>query len=61
MADAREGMVREFETSRRDNNYVMGQIFARYVDDEDPAGYVSIADYYKKLTWQRSRRRQRRT
>jgi zinc protease len=49
VADAREGMLRDLETNLRNNAYVLGQIVAKYVDGEDPAGYVGIAPYYQKL------------
>ena len=48
VADARAGMLRDLETNLRDNNYVMGQIFARYVDGEDPAGFFAIRPFYEK-------------
>ena len=49
VADAREGMLRDLETNLRNNAYVMGQIYARYVDGEDPAGFFGIGPFYQKL------------
>lgn len=49
VADTREAMLRELETNLKNNVYVLGQIFARYVDGEDPAGFWSIAPLYQKL------------
>jgi len=49
VADARAGMLRDLETNLRDNTYVLGQIHARYVDGEDPAGIFAIAPFYQKL------------
>jgi hypothetical protein len=42
-------MLRERETNLKNNVYVLGQIFARYADGEDPAGLWSIAPLYQKL------------
>jgi zinc protease len=47
VADARAGMIRDLETNLRDNNYVMGQIYVRYVDGEDPAGFLNKLFYEK--------------
>jgi zinc protease len=48
VADARAGMLRDLETNLRDNAYVLGQIYARYVDGEDPSGFFAIKPYYEK-------------
>ena len=47
VADARAGLLRDLETNLRDNNYVMNQIYARYVDGEDPAGFLNRPFYEK--------------
>jgi zinc protease len=49
VADVRAGMLRDLETSLRNNNYVMSQIYTRYVDGEDPAGFFQTAPFYEKL------------
>ncbi|MEW5982799.1 MAG: insulinase family protein [Acidobacteriota bacterium] len=49
VADVRAAMLRDLETNLRSNSYVMGQIYARYVDGEDPAGFFTIAPYYETL------------
>ncbi len=47
--DEKEALLREFETSSKNNNYLLGQISARFYNGEDPAGIWMITDYYKKL------------
>jgi len=47
VADARAGLLRDLETNLRDNNYVMSQIYARYVEGEDPAGFLNKSFYEK--------------
>jgi zinc protease len=49
LADEKEALIREFETSSKQNNYLLGQISARFYNGEDPAGVWMITDYYKKL------------
>jgi zinc protease len=49
VADVRAGMLRDLETNLRNNTYVMSQIYARYVDGEDPSGFFRIAPFYEKL------------
>jgi zinc protease len=41
-------MLRDLETNLRDNAYVLGQIYARYVDGEDPSGFFAIKPFYEK-------------
>jgi zinc protease len=48
-SDVKATLLRDYETSVKDNNYVIGQMFARYVDGEDPAGTFALAEYYNKL------------
>ena len=47
--DEKEALLREFETSSKNNNYLLGQISARFYNGEDPAGIWLVTDYYKKL------------
>jgi zinc protease len=47
--DEKEALLREFETSSKLNNYLLGQIALRYQYGEDPAGLWNIPDYYKKI------------
>jgi zinc protease len=49
LTDERETLIREFETNSKLNNYLLGQIAARYDNDEDPAGIWAITDLYKKI------------
>ena len=49
LTDERETLLREFETNSKLNNYLLGQISARYDNDEDPAGIWAITDLYKKI------------
>jgi len=48
-SDVKETLLRDYETNMKTNAFVMGQIYARYVDGEDPAGIYALADFYKKL------------
>jgi predicted Zn-dependent peptidase len=47
--DEKEALLREFETSSKLNNYLLGQIALRYQVGEDPAGLWNIPEYYKKI------------
>jgi zinc protease len=47
--DTREAMLRDIETNLKDNTYVLGQLFARAIDGEDPAALWGIASFYQKL------------
>lgn len=49
VTDQRETMLRDFERSSKLNNYLVGQIMARYENNEDVAGLWAITDYYKKI------------
>jgi hypothetical protein len=42
-------LLREFETSSKQNGYLVGQLSARYDTGDDPAGIWMIPDFYKKL------------
>ena len=47
--DEKEALLREFETSSKQNGYLLSQIQARYYNGEDPAGVWLIPEFYKKL------------
>jgi zinc protease len=47
--DEREALLRDFETNSKLNNFLLGQITAKYQLGEDPAELWSVPDYYKKL------------
>lgn len=49
LTDQRETLLREFETSSKQNNYLLGQLSARYDAGDDPAGVWLVPDYYKKI------------
>ena len=49
LTDQRETLLREFETSSKQNNYLLGQLSARYDAGDDPAGVWMVPDYYKKI------------
>ena len=47
--DEKEALIREFETSSKQNGYLLTQIQARYYNGEDPAGVWQVPEFYKKL------------
>jgi zinc protease len=47
--DQKEALLREFETSSKQNNYWLNQLSARYQVGEDPADILATPDQYKKL------------
>jgi len=49
LTDERETLLREFERNSKTNNWLLGQIQARYENNEDAAGVWGITDYYKKM------------
>jgi len=49
LTDQRETLLREFETSSKQNNYLLGQLSARYDAGDDPAALWLVPDYYKKI------------
>jgi zinc protease len=49
VSDEREALLRDFETSSKSNGYLLGQLTAKYQNNEDPAGLWAIPDYYKKI------------
>jgi zinc protease len=48
--DVREAMLREYETSMRQNGYVLNQISFRYQFGEDLETIFSLPEYYRKVT-----------
>jgi len=49
LIDEKETLQREFETSIKQNNYLVSQISYRYEFGEDVAGVWLIPDFYKKI------------
>jgi zinc protease len=49
LTDEKEALLREFETSSKENGYLLGQIALRNFHGEDPAGIWLLPDFYKKL------------
>src|SRR5262249_25525331 len=49
LTDERETLLREFETSSKQNGYLVTQLSARYEAGDDPAGVWLVPDYYKKI------------
>jgi zinc protease len=49
LTDQKETLLREFETSSKQNSYLLGQLSARYDAGDDPAGVWVVPDYYKKI------------
>lgn len=49
LTDEKEALIREFETNSKQNSYLIGQIFARYYNGEDPAGVWLVPEFYKKV------------
>jgi zinc protease len=47
--DRKEALLREFETSSKENNYLLMQISMRYQFGDDVAGVWSVPEYYKKI------------
>ncbi|HEU4711648.1 MAG TPA: insulinase family protein [Pyrinomonadaceae bacterium] len=47
--DEKEALTREFETRSKENGYLLSQIVARFMNDEDPAGVWLVPEFYKKL------------
>jgi zinc protease len=47
--DQKEALQREFETSSKQNNYLVAQLSSRYQFGEDPAGLWSVPEIYKTI------------
>ncbi len=50
VSDVREQLIREFETSSKQNAYLVAQIYLRYQYNDDVGGLFAMAENYKKLT-----------
>jgi zinc protease len=50
VADVRETMLRDLQTSSKTNGFLLTNIAARYETGEDLATLFNLADYYNKLT-----------
>jgi zinc protease len=50
VSDAREAFLREYETSVKDNSYLLTQILFRYQYGEDVKAVFTMPDHYKQLT-----------
>lgn len=49
VTDEKEGLLREFETNSKQNNYLASQLMSRYQYGEDAAGIWNIPEQYKKV------------
>ena len=49
LTDEKEALLREFETSSKQNGYLLSQISQRYFYGDDPAGIWLLPEFYKKL------------
>jgi zinc protease len=49
VADERAALQRGFETSSKQNGYLLGQLIAKYQTGEDPAGIWALPALYKKV------------
>src|SRR5688572_4424741 len=49
LTDQKEKLLREFETSSKQNRYLLNQIALRFYHGEDPAGIWLLPEFYKKL------------
>jgi zinc protease len=49
LTDEKEALLREFETSSKQNRYLLNQIALRYFHGDDPAGIWLLPDFYQKL------------
>lgn len=47
--DEKEALLRQFETSSQQNNFLLSQLTRKYQYGEDPAGLGNIPAYYKQL------------
>ncbi|MBA2259167.1 MAG: insulinase family protein [Acidobacteria bacterium] len=50
MTDAKEKLLRDLETNRKQNNYLLTQLSSRYQSGEDLATLFSLEEFYNKLT-----------
>jgi len=47
--DEREALLRDFETSSKQNGFLLGQLTTKYQNNEDPAAIWTLPDLYNKL------------
>ena len=50
VADAKEKMLRDLETNKKQNSYLVTQLSFRYQQSEDLATLFALEDFYNKLT-----------
>lgn len=50
VSDVREGMLRDYETSVKQNGYLLNQIVARYQIGDEVDTLFAVPDYYRKIT-----------
>jgi zinc protease len=50
LADEKEALLRQFETSSKQNAFLLGQISAKYESGEDVAGLWQAPELYRQLT-----------
>src|SRR5262249_13821999 len=48
-ANAKETLLREYETNSLQNAFVLGQFAARYQNGDDISAVYTLPDYYKKV------------
>jgi len=49
VADEREALLRDYETVTKQNTWWVSQLAQRYENHEDPAGLLTLPDYYRKI------------
>lgn len=49
LTDEKEKLLREYETSSKQNGYLLNQIALRFYHGEDPAGIWLLPEFYKKV------------
>ncbi|MBE3072845.1 MAG: hypothetical protein IMZ67_07700, partial [Acidobacteria bacterium] len=58
--DARETLIRDFETNVKQNTYLVNQIYLRYQVLDDLAEFFGLAEYYKTVNgamiWEAAKR-----
>ena len=50
LSDAREKLLRDYETNQKQNSYWVSQLSGRYQSGEPVDSLFGLAEYYKKLT-----------
>jgi zinc protease len=49
VADEREALLRDYESVTKQNGWWVAQMAQRYENHEDPAGLLTLPDYYRKI------------